>query len=247
VNLSKRAYGLLKSIDPSIQVVSPAMSPCCNSFQYLSEYLAAGGGRYADIIAYHFYVAPSAPEAMLPSIKQVKSLMLAYDLKDKPLWNTETGWLIQNRDLNIEVEGEEWAGKPLSIPVASAYLARAYIISWAAGVERLYWYAWGHRSMGLTDYDGKSPKPVADTFTEVRRWLVGATLSFCKSDAEATWVCKLQREGQVTRIVWNPSGNTTMNLPTSWQVRRIKMLDGRNYRPSSNRIRVNSSPVLLES
>lgn len=245
VTLSREAYQTLKSIDPAIQVVSPAMSPCCDSFKYLEEYFAEGGGNYADIIGYHFYVAPAKPEAMLFSIDQVKTLMAKHGLADKPLWNTETGWRIQNRDKNLD--DEEWAGRPLPDADASAYVARAYLISWAAGVQRLYWYAWGHRSMGFTDYDGKTPKPVADSFSEIQKWLVGATLTSCKSDDKSIWVCELKRnQNGISRIIWHTTANVSFTIPDSWKVQQIKTLYGKTYKAPFLNIQVNSSPILLE-
>ena len=246
VTLSRAAYQTLKSVDPTIKVVSPAMSPCCDSFKYLDNYFAEGGGNYADIIGYHFYVAPREPEAMLANINQVKSLMVKYGLGQKPLWNTETGWRIQNRDKNLDEE--EWAGPALSINDASAYVARAYIISWASGVERLYWYAWGHRSMGFTDYDGRTPKLVAGAFSEVQKWLVGATLTSCKSDEKSTWICELKRDKKnVSRIVWNTNRNMTLEIPKSWKVQQIKTIHGKPYKPPFVNIQINASPILLES
>ncbi|WP_088888909.1 GH39 family glycosyl hydrolase [Leptolyngbya ohadii] len=246
VDLSREAYQILKSIDPSIKVISPAMSPCCDSFKFLDNYLAEGGGNYADIIGYHFYVAPAKPEAMLPSIEQVKNLMIKHGLSNKPLWNTETGWRIQNRDINLE--DELWAGAALSMDEASAYVARAYIISWAAGVERLYWYAWGHRSMGFTDYDGRTPKPVANAFAEVQKWLIGSVLTSCQSDEEGIWICEVRRDRDtVARIIWNSINNTDFDIPAEWNIQQVKTLNGRSYKLSSSVIQISPLPLLLEN
>lgn len=245
VDLSREAYQTLKSIDPSIKVVSPAMSPCCDSFDYLDAYLEAGGGNYADIIGYHFYVAPDTPEAMLGNIQRVKNLMTKHNIANKPIWNTETGWRIQNRDVNLE--DEAWAGAPLSMDEASAYVARAYILSWAAGVERLYWYAWGHRSMGFTDYDGKTLKPVANAFAEVQKWLVGSVLTYCRSDQNSTWTCELSRDSnRVARIIWNSRSTISFEIPADWKVQQVKTVYGKSFEPPSSVIQINSVPLLLE-
>ncbi|MBW4443059.1 MAG: endo-1,4-beta-xylanase [Plectolyngbya sp. WJT66-NPBG17] len=246
VALSREAYQTLKAIDPLVKVISPAMSPCCNSFNYLDAYLKEGGGNYANVIGYHFYVAPDKPEVMLLSIEQVKTLMAKYNLASKPLWDTETGWRIQNRDVNPE--DELWAGAALSMDDASAYVARSYIISWAAGVDRVYWYAWGHRSMGFTDYDGKTPKPVANAFTEVQKWLVGSVLTSCKSDEKSTWICELRRgNNNVARIVWNAKKNTSFEISPGWNVQRVKTVYGKSFKPPSPVIQINPSPLLLEN
>lgn len=254
VLLNREAYKVLKEVDPSIKVISSALSPYGNHLRYFEDYLVQGGDNYADIIGYHFYVAPKSPEAMLPIIQQVQALMEKYRLDSKPLWNTETGWKIINRDKNIK--DEELPGNPLSSIDASAYIARSYILSWAAGVERLYWYAWGHRSMGLTEYDARTPKPVATAYAEVEKWLVGAQMTSCESDKENTWVCQLKRHAygsdSVLRaylawIVWNPDQSFSFNLPQIWRVQQVRDLSGTTRRlPQVNQVEVSPSPLLLE-
>lgn len=245
VALNRAAYQVLKEVDPTITVISSAMSaPESNALRYFEEYLDLGGGKYADVIAYHFYVAPKSPEAMMPIIQQVRSLLVKYNQAHKQLWNTETGWKIVNRDKNIN--DEEWAGHPLSISDASAYIARSYILSWAKGVERLYWYAWGHRSMGLTEYDIRTPKPVATAYTEIRNWLVGAQMMSCKVD-RTTWICQLKRDrGNLAWIVWNPDRKFRFNIPRRWGVQQVRDLSGKRSQVSGRAIEISPSPQLLE-
>lgn len=94
--LTREAAEILKDVDPSNVVVSP--SPVtAKGIPWFEQFLKKGGGKYIDVVAYHFYVSPLSPEAMVPIIKRVRDLMIKYDVADKPLWNTETGWLIQNK------------------------------------------------------------------------------------------------------------------------------------------------------
>jgi hypothetical protein len=247
VALNRAAYQVLKEVDPTITVISSAMSaPESNALRYFEDYLALGGGRYTDVISFHFYVTPKPPEAMLPIIQRVQGLLAKYKQDHKQLWNTETGWKTINRDKNID--DEEWAGKALSLGDASAYIARSYILSWARGVERLYWYAWGHRSMGLTEYDIKTPKPVATAYTEVRNWLLGSKITSCEPDRNKTWVCQLKRDrGNLAWIVWNPERRQLFNVPQKWNVRQIRDLSGKKHTYiRKRRIVINPSPQLLE-
>jgi hypothetical protein len=92
----------------------------------LSEFLSKGGGEYVDIIGYHFYVTPKPPETMVPLVEKVKKIMQQNGAGDKPLWDTETGWFPPSQFDSGEL--------------AAAYLARSYLILWAEGVQRLYWY-----------------------------------------------------------------------------------------------------------
>lgn len=247
VMLNKEAYKALKAVDRNIMVVSSALAPCCDSLDYLDSYLAKGGGQYADIIGYHFYVAPRPPEAMVPEIKKVKWLMAKYGLDNMPLWNTETGWRVINSDKNVG--DEQWAGAHLPAEAGAAYVARSYILSWAAGVERLYWYAWGHRSMGMTEYDGQTPKPIAIAYSETQKWLVGSRMMGCRNDNEDTWSCEITRDGGYRgRILWNPDKKITVSIDGLGNAMTWRDLGGVLHPLNGvKQVEVGASPILVES
>lgn len=246
VKLNQAAYQVLKEVDPTITVVSSALSTGGEHLKYFENYLAQGGGNYADVIGYHFYVAPAAPETMLSLIEQVKLLMTKYGVGNKPLWNTETGWKIVNSDRNLD--DEQWAGGALSDSDSSAYLARSYILSWASGVQRLYWYAWGHRSMGLTNYDAVTPKPIATAYNEVQKWMVGSKMVGCSSDQQGTWICQLQRYNVYSGwIVWNPNQTLQFSLPKAWRVKQVRDLSGAKRSISGAKgAEIGPSPLIFE-
>src|SRR5665213_1098357 len=58
VELAQHAYTIIKSIDPGAIVTTPAASstgyPLAHD-AWLEKYLSAGGGKYADVIAWHGY------------------------------------------------------------------------------------------------------------------------------------------------------------------------------------------------
>lgn len=245
VELNREAYKVLKEVDPTIIVVSSSLSRCCNPMKFLDEYLAQGGGNYADAIGYHFYPAPEPPEAMLPKIYELRSLLNRHGVK-KPIWNTETGWRVINHDRNVETE--TWAGPPLSDEESSAYLARTYILTWNYGVERLYWYAWGHASMGMTEANLNTPKQIAKTYEVLQAWLVGARMKSLKIDAEGSYICPLTRaDGRNAWIVWNPDRTVQFAVPRDWNVSRWSDLLGRAHPINQARsVSVNMSPIMLE-
>ena len=245
VELNKAAYEEVKGVDPAITVVSSAMSmPKKRQLEYFDRFLAKGGGHYADVIGFHFYVAPKAPESMLPGIQEVRRIMERHGVQ-KSIWNTETGWNMSNHDINENHEA--WAGAPLSDSDAGAYLARSYILTWAAGVDRLYWYAWGHRSMGLTEWDAKTPKTVATAYTEIQDWLVGSTIRACQDNDDGIWFCDiLFKDGRMAWIIWSPERNQKIILPTEYTVLQVRHLNGRRgTTPEGREIMVTPSPTLI--
>ena len=99
VELACEASRIVKAVDPANRIVSPGASAGAKGhIAYLDEFLSAGGRDCVDIVAHHFYVPNSPPEAMIPLIRQVRGVMLKHQLQDRPLWNTETGWWIANGD-----------------------------------------------------------------------------------------------------------------------------------------------------
>jgi Glycosyl hydrolase catalytic core len=246
--LNRQAYQTLKAVDPSITVVSSSMSGSGTAVPFLQKYFAAGGGDSADVIGYHFYVGKRPPEAMVAAMQQVRDLMRQAGV-DKPLWNTETGWRFANDDQNKQDPADDWLGRFLDPDESSAYLARAYLLSWAAGVQRLYWYAWGHQTMGLTEYDEKTPKAAAHAYSEIEKWLVGAHLAGCSSDSRQTWTCPLTREdGGSAWIVWNAEGQQRIDLPPSWKARQARLLSGETKDLNgAKQLSISFSPQLIES
>jgi hypothetical protein len=225
VALSRIAYQTLKQVDPALTVVSPALTwHGGEALQYLDTYLSLGGGKYADAIGFHFYVAPRPPEAMLPRIRAVRAVMDKRGYSGTPLWNTETGWNILNHDRNASPD--ESAGTPLTDAQGAAYVARSYILSWAAGVARLYWYTWGDTAMALNEYDGRTPKLSATAYGVVQRWLVGAVVNSCAPDAQGTWVCRLSRADGSAWVLWNPDRTLQFAPPRAWDVRRVETVAG---------------------
>ena len=149
-----------------------------------------GGGKYADVIGFHFYANPERPEKMLPLIQQVQDVLRRHHLDAKPLWNTETGWAIQNESSVVKAApaSSRFNSVVLSEDEASAFVARTYVLNWAAGVQRVYWYSWDNKVMGLTEADGKTVKKPAQAYAEVRNWLLGARMTSCGPSGDGTWL-----------------------------------------------------------
>jgi Glycosyl hydrolases family 39 len=235
VQLSRVAYETLKQVDPAVTVCSPAATTS-KGVAWLDQYLKAGGGMYADAICYHFYVYPNPPENMIDLINQVKITMRRNGVQGKPIWDTENGWASPN---------------PFPPGLAEAYVARAYVLQWADGVGRFYWYSWDNQKYGLqlTQADEKTLTAAGTAYAEVENWLVGATMTSCGSDEAGVWNCALTRPGNYRAwIVWDPDRTVSFSIPTQWNVEEIRELGGGNRLLGKTKaVDIGASPLLFVS
>jgi len=231
VALTKEASQIIHAVDPKAIVVSPSATADFG-IPWLVEFLKKGGGQYVDVIGYHFYVA-KLPEELVPLIQRVQQVISENGLASKPLWNTEMGWIA--------------ASRPDSEEVAGGVLARAYILAWATGVQRFYWYAWDNQSMGITTYNEAEHRVTAAgrAYESVQQWLVGARMDSCTESAEHNWTCQLSRAGKKQWLVWNPQGNHKFDVPTAWRVRSVTPLLHERRSLTGPSIDIGPVPALL--
>jgi hypothetical protein len=231
--LTREASLIIHQIDPQAVVVSPPATGF-PGIKWLPEFLSKAG-QYVDVIGYHFYLTPKPPEATLQLVDAIKKVMSENGAGDKPLWDTEAGWL-----------------PPAQVvpDLGAAYVARSYIVLWADGVQRFYWYAWdNHTSVALqmTDRDSRTLAPAGQAFSTIQQWLVGARMDWCKADANETWQCQLNRNGKPEWIIWNVDGNSTFSLPKNWNANSITPLVGESHGISGSSLDISPIPVLVRA
>jgi len=234
VVLTKEASQIIHSVDAHAIVVSPSAT-ANYGVPWFTEFLKKGGGEYVDVIGYHFYVNPQTllPEDMVPVIEKVRQVISENGLGNKPLWNTETGWAPPAAIASDEV--------------AAGYLARSYILSWAAGVQRFYWYAWDNRAMAIVTYkeDEHTITEAGRAYEVIERWLVGARMDSLTKNADQTWICQLTRSGKKEWIVWSPYANGKFDVPAAWHVSDVTPLLHDGYPLKAPSIEIGPAPMLL--
>jgi hypothetical protein len=233
VALTREAHDIIKEVDPSAIIVSPAATTG-SGVGWLAEFLGKGGSKYVDVIGYHFYVHPQPPEAIVALVQRVKQAMASNGAGEKPLWCTEVGW-----------------AEPKPFPsddLAAAYLARAYILSWAAGVERLYWFSWddhGWVSIETTLQDSQTLRSAGLAYGIIQQWLSGARMDWCERAGNGTWTCQLERDGTPQWIVWNPDGTKPSAVPSSGHAKTITSLLGEPNVLTGSTFDAGPVPVLI--
>jgi polysaccharide biosynthesis protein PslG len=150
--LLARSYEVIKAIDPSAQVVTAGVSGF--AVPWLEQMLAAGGAGKFDILAVHPYVSfPASPESKYWRENQL-GYFLAFAARNgnPPVWITEIGWAT--------------AGNPASVSASKQadYIARAYVIGIAEGIQKLFMYQFRDEgankadNFGLVGVDWRTPK-----------------------------------------------------------------------------------------
>jgi hypothetical protein len=245
VELQRIAYEILKKTDPDNRLSTPSPTNI-NGVAWLRQFLAAGGGRYADCIGFHFYVTPKPPEAVVGIAQQVEAAMRDTGMAGRTIWNTETGWYIHSDTHEVKPTS---VFNVISADEAEAYVPRTYILNWVMGVTRLNWYDWDSAVMALTEDGGKSLKPAGVAYGTTYNWLVGAVMKTCDSDRSDTWVCTITRAGGYNGyIVWNARGNTNFSIPGAWNIQNARELNGTSKSVrGQNKLAIGIKPILFEN
>jgi len=202
VEMTRIAFETIHSVDPGALVLSPSASTT-DGLPWLESFLAQGGGRYVDVLAYHLYVYPEPPEKIPLLVTAVKSLMRRHNVA-LPLWDTETGW----SNPKMFSSDDEAAG----------YVARSLLLAWASGASRFYWYAWDNRNwvtLNLTSGDAYEPTEAAQAFQNVESWMRDHRIHDCVQSKDLTWVCRLIGANKDSFVFWNPAAKVRFSLPVS--------------------------------
>jgi hypothetical protein len=228
VRMSVDAAAIIHRIDPSALVLGPSVD--AGGFPVLTQYLSALPTGTIDAVAYHSYTHGACPENSVPA--QMSNLRAAIPsaYANLPIWSTEGGW-----GKNSELTSTACTQK--------AFVARYDLLQFSQGYARSYWYAYPNSNWG-TLWDGTNLTPAGVATRTLDGWLVGATLSPCKSSDGNLWTCDLTTsDGKKAQVVWattwavwySTSGYTT-----------VKNLDGGSSAAPSS-IQAGYEPVLLVS
>ncbi|MGH9431857.1 MAG: glycosyl hydrolase [Terriglobia bacterium] len=247
VRMAKDAYTIIKSLDPTATVTTPSPvnsgGPNEHLLTWLSEYLAAGGSPYADVIAFHAYFNPSRgnmPEAIIPMASGLDTVRADAGLNSLPIWNTEGGWGI-NADLRDP-------------DLQAAFVARFHLLQWSVGISRFYWFEYGNQGEGtLWTPLGLNEPGIA--YDQVYDWMVGATLASPCSVSGSVWTCNLTKPGSIqTQAVWDVSQTcrngicTTSNYTPNSIYTKYADLAGNvtDFTPGTP-VQIGAKPILLEN
>ena len=240
VELAQRAYPIIKLIDPSAIVTTPAVSSSgwpLSHDEWLDQYLSAGGGKFADAIAWHGYAGRNdrpalPPEGLSEQIQAVRKVLGKHNLSTLPIWNTEGGW---GRDAQLPDEGAQ-----------AAFLTKWFLINFTNGVARAYWYQWDNPDWGTLWRDGSGITQAGRAAQQVVDWLDGTTMAApCRQlRGSQIWECDLEKGKTPYRVVWSASGEATFKDVSN--VTAVTPEGGSKQAADHQPIHVTYQPLLLE-
>lgn len=228
-------YNAIRANCPSMKIITPSMDG--GYMTYASDYFTALSGMSSpalgvDIASIHSYPDNSSSNCSIPpyAVNNPESLVLGnyanptelhtllttYLKPNIPLWNTEGSWNNNSPD-------------PCFPTLASkaGFASRWYLLQWANGIKRAYWYGWDDGNFGTLDPSLNPPNssvPVVG-LQQTEYWMVGRTMPNGCSVSGTVWTCQMldlsDSVGQPcagsTNViaVWDTSGSSSFTPPSS--------------------------------
>ncbi len=210
----KHAYRAVKSVRPDVKVYS--CSTIGIPLDWIETVFQDGGIDHCDGVSVHPYGYTTPPEMLIGNLEKLRELIRRYNNNtDKPIWVTEQGWY-----LTTDAKARKGNREAITEATQARYLARAWTIFLANGVERIFWYVGRNDNifpnMGLMTSDkdarGKyAPKPAYVAYAALIAQL--REHSFVEKEKSDVNVYKFARGDEELRVIWDEHrGNKTISF-----------------------------------
>jgi len=246
------ARTIIQGINPGAKMLNGGVQPyalCGLGLTWWKNYAAAGGLKFADVIALHGDVRniPNIcgdfpkPENFLLAMRHLNTVLAQYGELDKPVWDTEASW--GRTDLDCFTDQD----------LQAAFLARFFLLHLSEGIQRFYWRSWIGDQGGLYEpANGLNLAGVA--YVQIHDWFAGATLTQPCSVDGTVWNCDFIKSGNyVARAVWDTSKTChdgiceTTPYPVGPPYVDYRTLDGSKITIDGNTVPIGAKPIWLEN
>ncbi len=243
VRMAQDASTIAKGVDPNIKIVAPPETGDGGDpgllMNWAAKFLAAGGGQYVDVIALHGYVVH--PEDFLVRLENLRSVMAAYSVTDKQIFDTEGSWGIFSNTYDPDQQ--------------VAFTGRSYLVHASAQVDRYYWYGWDLLNTGnFYSYQTHAVTPPGVAYLQVYQWLHGASPSGACTANGTVWTCGYTRaNGYRALAVWDAAQTcgggscTTRAYTVPAGFVQYRDLTGNLTVLHNSQMQISLKPVLLEN
>jgi hypothetical protein len=193
VRMGKDAAAIIRAKDPAARILSPS-GHVWSMNTWFDEYIAAGGAPNFDIVNMHMRGNGDlnlTPEAFLGTYSNIEADLVANNLQNLPLWDSEHG-----------IKASENFSDPDQL---AGYAAREVALRAGIGLPRQYVYSWDDNPpVGLQGNEGGT------AWDTIAGWLIGHTISACVS-AGTVYTCNVD-DGQ---IVWDTAQSCSNGVCTT--------------------------------
>ena len=213
--LTKRAYDIIKKIDPAALVVSASPSTRLTSAfdRFFPAYLKAlaAKGWPIDVVGIHTYPgADGDPVARGLLIEAAQKALVAADAPDLPMWDTELNY-------GLAGPGPDLAKQEITGAKAAGWVVRTYIDDLRYNVARSYWYIWTQKPYDLLGIQAYPGSDAEQGFFALDNWVIGSVFDGCTEAAGAV-TCDFTRDGQKTVVAWAQTGEAPYTAPENAQL-----------------------------
>ena len=256
IRLASDARKIILSIDSTAVILSPSAGiKVAGETQWFKDYLGAGGGKYADVIAFHSYlysgphIQPVPEDLLKYMVKWENQVLKPYGQEKKPKWDTESSWGVANY------------GDFTDPDLQAGFVARYYLMHWLGNAQRFYWYAWSDTPAGTlwvaNRHDlwerGTLLKP-GKAYAQIYNWMVGNTVDQNCTPQKTVWACNVTGpNGFQGQIVWDTSQTCSQGTCTysnysynSIYVQYVTVL-GKVIQLSGGTVQIGYEPIFLEN
>jgi len=209
--MTKRAYDIIKAIDPEALVIAPSpslrLSKAFNRFYpaYLTK--LAELGWPVDVFAIHTYPSGDGdPVARGAFVKIAQDALIAAGAPELPLWDTELNYGLAGPG---EIPKQEIVGAR-----AAGFVVRTFIDDLRLGIDRSYWYIWTLKPYDLLGVQAYAGSDGEQGFFAVDGWVTGATFDGC-TEANNSVVCDFSRNAGAEKwvVAWAQTGEVSYTTP----------------------------------
>ena len=257
------ANAIIRSLDPTAKIMAPSMfiaddSGTFNFKTFMNSYLGGGADQYLDGYDVHTYPGGNfAAEAILANLTEFTTLLANNGVSSaKPIIDSEFSW------------GGTFTNDP---DMRKAFTARSFLIYWASGIQRAYWYKYDSTGdvgeLWVPKGQQYDNGPTCNTnggcytgpyyaYQQVNAWMVGSQMTrLCGATGGLMniWTCGLvDNTGRQTLAVWDTAQScsggtcTTSNYTVGSQYRAYMTVDSSTVYPISGRVvAIGAKPILL--
>ena len=239
-DLTKRAYDIIKSIDPSATIVAPSTGLRLNGAlqRFYPKFLQELKARNWPVDVWSAHTYPNSLGTTNDRRELANKwidLLKAAKAPNLPLWDTENNY-------GLGGPGPDFPEQDIKGTKAASWTAVTYLDALRLGISRVYIYQWGPYN-DLWGIQYKDGAPGAIAMNTLQKWIVGTTYKGCK-EAKRKVTCKFRTSDGVNQIVYSETRKKKFKVAKRYK--QMCQLDGTCSAVPANRKVRTKSPVLLK-